>query len=280
MRIEFWKMTGAGNDFIVINNMDLHFPEEGRRELFERWCRRGTWIGADGVLLTEPSSRADFRMRYYNADGGEAETCGNGSRCIARFAHEQGIADKHTRFETLAGDYEADVRPDAVAVGMTDAHSVRDAVRIFDGVFEGEVHFINTGVPHVVIFSDDLAVADVARVGRHLRHHAEFQPAGTNVNFVSARDPHNLDIRTYERGVEAETLACGTGSIASAIIAARQGLAKPPVRVKTASGAILTIEFEPAADGARKVVLSGEARIVFRGEIEESALAASPKAMP
>lgn len=273
MLIEFWKMSGAGNDFIVINNMDLHLPEAGRGELFERWCQRGTWIGSDGVLLTEPSSTADFRMRYYNADGGEAETCGNGSRCIARFAHAQGIAHKSTRFETKCGVYRAEVSDDGVAVGMTDAHSVRQPIRISDDVFDGEAFFINTGVPHVVLFVDDLTNPDVEKIGRHLRYHPEFQPAGTNVNFVKVIDPSHIEIRTYERGVEAETLACGTGSIASSIIAERLGRVSSPVQVKTASGVVLTIEFEPTETGARNVVLAGEARIVFRGEINEPGIA-------
>lgn len=284
MELEFWKMSGAGNDFIAINNMDGRLPEEGREEVFARWCRRGTDIGADGVLVLEPSRKAGvhFRMRYHNADGGEAETCGNGSRCIARFACEQGVAPEKLKFETKAGIYDAHVFPSGeVAVRMTDAHGVREGIQIDAAgaavgtpastgpdAWGGEVHFINTGVPHVVIFVDDLKGADVFGIGRRLRSHPEFMPAGTNVNFVRVRDPHHLEVRTYERGVEAETLACGTGSIASAIIAARQLLAQSPVNVKTASGEVLTIHFEPAEDGARAVVLQGSANIIFRGYVE------------
>lgn len=284
MELEFWKLSGAGNDFIVINNMDGKLPEEGRAEVFARWCRRGTDIGSDGVLVLEPSQKpgVHFRMRYYNADGGEAETCGNGSRCIARFAYEQGVAPEKLRFETKAGLYEAQVLPSGeVAVQITDAHSVREGIMIEPAgaavgapstvgpdAWGGEVHFINTGVPHVVVFVEDLEGTDVAGLGRRLRSHPEFMPAGTNVNFVRVRDPHHLEVRTYERGVGAETLACGTGSVASAIIATRQLLAQQPVGVKTASGEVLTISFDPTAEGARQVMLQGSANIVFRGYVE------------
>ncbi|MBX7245707.1 MAG: diaminopimelate epimerase [Candidatus Sumerlaeaceae bacterium] len=267
MELEFYKYSGAGNDFIAINNMDGRIPEAGRRERVADWCRRGMSVGADGVLLIEPPAGDgfDFRMRYYNADGSEGETCGNGSRCIARFAMQQGIARSETRFETMAGPYEAVAVENEIRVSMTDAFGIREGIKIMDDVFEGEVHFLNTGVPHVVVFVDDVDGVDVFNVGRHLRRHAEFQPAGANVNFVRVRDPRNIEVRTYERGVENETLACGTGSIAAAIIAVRNGLAEAPVRVKTASGEILTIGFEPTAGGAKNVTLQGSARLVFRG---------------
>lgn len=270
MELEFFKMSGAGNDFVVVNNLDGRVAEEGRVDLVRTWCQRGLGIGADGVLLVEPSASAHFRMRYYNADGSEGETCGNGSRCIARFAFDQGIAPAAMRFETMAGPYKAELRGGEVAVEMTDAHSVREGIRIFTPEFEGEVHFINTGVPHVVVFMDTVDNVDVVKVGRFLRHHAEFAPAGTNVNFVRVRDPHNIEIRTYERGVEDETLACGSGSVASAIFANRLDWCEPPVRVKTASGEILTIGFAATAEGAAKVTLQGSARLVFRGYVEIS----------
>lgn len=278
MELEFFKMSGAGNDFVAVNNMDAAVPEEERATLVARWCRRGLGIGADGVLLIEPSSHAHFRMRYYNADGSEGETCGNGSRCIARLAHHLGIAPEKMRFETMAGDYEAEILKNGeVAVRMTDAHGFRENVRILDEQFEGEVHFINTGVPHVVVFVDDLETYDVFDTGRHLRYHPEFAPAGANANFVRVKDPHNLEIRTYERGVENETLACGTGSIAASIVAARQGLVESPVRVKTASGEILTIRFDASENGAGNVYLQGSAVIVFRGYVEVAEILAPGK---
>lgn len=271
MELEFWKLSGAGNDFVAINNMDGKLPEEGRDELIASWCRRGMSIGADGALILEPAESPDahFRMRYHNADGGEAETCGNGSRCIARFAFLQGVAPQKMTFETMAGNYDAEVLASGeVRVHMTDAHSSRPNIQIFDDAFEGEVHFLNTGVPHMVTQVDDVLSTPVETAGRHLRFHKEFAPAGTNVNFVRLRDPHNLEVRTYERGVEAETLACGTGCIASAITFARLGMVEAPVRIKTASGEFLTIGFDVTPEGATNVSLQGSAHVVFRGYID------------
>lgn len=280
MELEFWKLSGAGNDFIAVDNMDRSLPEEGRRELFSKWCVRGMSIGADGMLILEPAdsgSSAHFRMRYYNADGGEAETCGNGSRCIARFAYMCGVAPAQMTFQTLAGDYQAEVLADgSVRLMMTDAHSLRPGVKISDDTFDGQAHFINTGVPHVVVMVDDLATTRVQEVGKYLRYHQEFAPAGTNVNFVRSTGPQALDVRTYERGVEAETLACGTGCIASAILAVREGVAKAPVHVRTAGGEDLIIDFQPVPDGAKQVSLQGSAHIVFRGYIEVPGLNRKP----
>lgn len=271
MKQEFIKMSGAGNDFIAINNMDLQFPVDTRADFVRNWCRRGLSVGADGVLIVEPPKSADahFKMRYYNADGSEGETCGNGSRCIARFAHHIGVAPSSMKFETLAGDYLAEVLPNGhVKLNMTDAHSEQKGIRIFDDIFEGEMDFINTGVPHAVIFVDEISTQPVEEAGRHLRYHAEFAPAGTNVNFVQVKDPRNLSVRTYERGVEAETLACGTGCIASSVIAAKNGLVESPVRVQTRGNEYLTIDFTLTENGATRVTLQGSADIVFRGEIE------------
>lgn len=267
MELEFWKLSGAGNDFIAIDNRDARIPEEGRSELVADWCRRGMSIGADGVLLIEPSIAADFRMRYYNSDGSEGETCGNGSRCIARFANMLGVAKPKMTFETMAGPYNAEVLGAEVAVQMTNAFGLREDIRIDDEKFEGNVHFINTGVPHVVVYVDNPASTDVFSIGRYLRYHREFAPAGTNVNFIRVTGPDSIDIRTYERGVENETLACGTGSIASSIVSVKRGLIKAPVRVKTASGETLTIGFDLVPGGAQNVTLQGSARVVFRGYV-------------
>lgn len=268
MELEFLKMSGAGNDFIVIDNRTGILPEAGREQLFRAWCQRGVGIGADGVLLVEPSVAADFRMRYYNADGREAETCGNGSRCIARFAYLRKIAGAQMRFETLAGTYEAQVCGENVAVRMSDAKKLRLEIPVEGEAFTGTVHFVNTGVPHAVILWEELETAPVEKVGRWLRYHELFAPAGTNVNFISVTGPNSLSIRTYERGVEAETLACGTGSIASAIVAARLGHVAPPVTVKTRSGDHLKIDFHATDDGATNVLLEGPARVIFRGYVE------------
>ena len=271
MTLEFWKLTGAGNDFVVIDNLDGRIPADPgeRAELVRRLCARRVGVGADGVLLVEPSQQADFRMRYYNSDGGEAETCGNGARCIARFAHLRGLAQETMQFETQAGLYAAVVTPEAVRVSMSDAHSLESNIPLeIPDLFAGQVDFVNTGVPHVVVRVEDSAQAPVVQLGRAIRHHERFAPAGANVNFISpAGAPNRLHIRTYERGVEDETLACGTGSIAAAIIHNRRQAVSPPIHLVTQSESTLTVRFEPTPRGARDVTLEGEARVVYRAEL-------------
>lgn len=271
MELHFIKLSGAGNDFIAIDDRDHRFPENRRRNSIRDWCRRGLSVGADGVLVVEPADDPmfHFKMRYYNADGSEGETCGNGSRCIAKFAYHIGAAPADMKFETMAGPYQAQVHPDGdVTVAMTDAHSVRENISITDEVFSGNVHFINTGVPHTLVFVENVEDQPVEKAGRHLRHHNEFAPAGTNVNFVQIIDQSNLSVRTYERGVEAETLACGTGCIASCIMAAKHNQVIPPVRVKTRGNEFLTIGFDLTEEGAQNVTLKGSANIIFKGVIE------------
>lgn len=278
--LNFTKMSGAGNDFIVIDNRDGRVPEEGRRAEFERWCARRVSVGADGVLLVEPpeGSEADFRMRYYNADGGEAESCGNGARCISRFAHLIGAAPESMAFETKAGLYRAEVVGQDIRLTMSDPHSLRRHVMIGgEGVLEavpgGEVDFINTGVPHVVVLVPDVAKVPVDALGRALRFHEAFAPAGTNVNFGSPLPDGRIAVRTYERGVEGETLACGTGSVAVALIARLRGTADSPVRIQTSGGPVLTIHFSSRGENFTDVRLEGEARVVYRGTLETALVA-------
>ena len=285
MSLKFWKFTGAGNDFVALDNRDgsIEPDPQARAALIRSLCARGVGVGADGALILEPSQKADFRMRYYNSDGGEAETCGNGARCIARFANMLGAAGPACRFETQAGIYEAAVKPDAVCVSMSDAFGLELDVQLgratlpadlLSGIPSlrgaGTVDFINTGVPHAVIRvenTDDLQNVPVVELGRAIRYHARFAPAGTNVNFIAPIASSHFAIRTYERGVEDETLACGTGSIASAIVACRRALAAPPVRLTTRSGVDLLVHLEPTERGATRVRLEGEARLVFKGEL-------------
>lgn len=270
MKLHFTKMAGAGNDFIVIDNRAGILPEEDRCKLFAGWCRRRVGIGADGVLLVE-SARAgnDFRMRYYNADGGEVDSCGNGARCIARFANLIGAAAPQMRFETAAGVYEAVVGPVDVLLTMSDPHALcRDMELAIPDLFAGQVDFINTGVPHVVLMVEDLEATPVFDLGRAIRYHPAFAPAGTNANFIHLRADGGIDIRTYERGVEDETLACGTGSVAAALIASLHGHGRSPVPVFTRGGPILRIHFERAGETFRKIKLEGEARVVYEGVVE------------
>jgi diaminopimelate epimerase len=279
--LRFTKMTGAGNDFIVIDNRDGAIPEEGRRALFEKWCRRRLDVGADGVLLVErpEGSDADFRMRYYNADGGEAESCGNGARCISRFAYLIGAAGESMAFETQAGLCRARMAGDDVILTMSDPFDLnRDIALNLPELEDGNVDVINTGVPHAVVFVDNIEDVDVQRLGAKIRYHEAFRPAGVNANFAKLEGEDLIRVRTYERGVEGETLACGTGSIAVALIAALKGMVRSPVSIQTTGGPILKIHFEqrenPADASSGRfddVRLEGEARIVYEGVIAPTA---------
>lgn len=266
--LPFHKMSGAGNDFVVLDNRQGQVRGDLGR-FAAAVCDRKRGVGADGVLLVEPSGRKHFRMRYFNADGSEADMCGNGGRCIARFAHLMGAAPTAMEFENLAGDFRATVLADGqVDLQMTLPHSMRLGL---DLPIEGAVlkgHFLNTGVPHVVVPVDDVEAVDVAGWGRQLRHHTAFAPKGANANFVQVTGPASLKVRTYERGVEDETLACGTGSVAAAILMARLGAVRAPVAVATRGGDVLTIGFRLDGDQASEVFLKGQAEVTFQGTLD------------
>lgn len=264
----FVKMTGAGNDFIVFDNRDGRIPE-GRGTFIRRLCERRLGVGADGALLVEPSATQDFRMRYYNADGGEAEMCGNGGRCISRFAYLKGIAGKRMSFETVAGIYHSEVVGENVRLEMVDPKDIQVRSEIEVSGRRFPIHFANTGVPHGVVFVEDVEAVDVVNVGRTLRWHERFAPAGTNANFVQILGPSRMKIRTYERGVEDETLACGTGTVASAVLGGLLGILVPPVEAETRSGLILMVHFDLGDQMVKNVFLEGDARIVFEGTLLE-----------
>lgn len=269
--IPFYKMNGCGNDFVLIDNRAGHVAGDPA-PFARRVCRRKLSVGADGLILIEASDRVDFQWQFYNADGSRAEMCGNGARCAARLAHELGIAGPHMHFQTDAGPIEAQMRGDRVRIKMTPPSACRldDTLELAGGALT--VSSINTGVPHVVVEKDTPADADIVPLGREIRYHAAFAPAGTNVNFIHAAQAHRLQVRTYERGVEDETLACGTGCVAAALVtAARRGWPSP-IPVTTRSGGILTIHFEREGEGFRGVYLEGDARIVYTGEIRPDAL--------
>ncbi len=267
----FYKMSGSGNDFVMIDNRDSRLDIEPA-VLAQRICRRGMSVGADGVILVEPSSRADFRMRIFNADGSEAEMCGNGGRCVARFAEILGIAGTRMAFETLAGIIRAEVDGTRVKLQISQPHTLqlRQSVEV-DGVVH-QVHSINTGVPHGVIFCSDLEQVAVQALGRRIRFHPAFQPAGTNVDFAAVIDSQTLAIRTYERGVEGETLACGTGAVAAALVAAALGLVRSPVQVRVRSGETLTVYFGGGGPEFHDVFFEGDVRLIYQGELMEDAL--------
>ncbi len=277
MKLEFpipiTKMSGAGNDFIVIDHRSRFIPESYQPQFAQLVCRRSFSVGADGLILIEDSDSEDFSWQFYNKDGSVAEMCGNGARCAARFAWRSGIAGRSMRFSTLAGVIEAELigEQEHVRLEMTDPFDFRDSVLIPLNGSEKEVFFVNTGVPHAVVFVDS-DQAPVKHWGRALRYHEQFEPAGTNANFVKILKDGQLLVRTYERGVEDETMACGTGVVAAAIVAARQGLAESPVDVTTTGGEQLAVQFIVEGTEVSEVCLQGPARIIYEGNLSPEAL--------
>ncbi|MBI5182515.1 MAG: diaminopimelate epimerase, partial [Nitrospirae bacterium] len=243
-KIPFVKLSGTGNDFIIIDNRKGILNADNIKDFIISVCRRRFSVGADGLILIENSDKADFKWRYFNADGSEAEMCGNGSRCAARFAYVNKIAGKQMSFETKAGIIKAELKGKSVKVQLTQPKDLR---LDFNVPIEGanqQACSLNTGVPHVVYFVKDIENTNVFDIGRKTRYHELFQPAGTNANFVKVSGSHKLRIRTYERGVEDETLACGTGSVASALIAGAKGIVTSPVSVLTKGGMTVKVYFD------------------------------------
>lgn len=264
--LQFTKMNGAGNDFVLVDNRDRSLRLD--RAAIARLCDRHRGVGGDGLLVVEPPQNGgDFRMRYYNSDGGEAEMCGNGARCFARFAARLAGQPETVRFETMAGVITARFLGKNVRIQLSAPHSLRlnEALEL-----AGEkriVHSLNTGVPHAVLFVDDLEMVNVRALGSALRHHPRFAPHGTNANFLAQCDAQTIAIRTYERGVEDETLACGTGMVACGLIFHELTGAPSPIRVKVRGGDTLEVGFEKAGAEMRNVTLTGPAEFVFDGQI-------------
>jgi diaminopimelate epimerase len=278
--IPFTKMSGTGNDFILIDHRTPILSGTDLAAFARAVCRRRFSVGGDGLILIEPSATADFSWQFFNADGSTAEMCGNGARCAARFAFAKGIAPAAMRFETLAGIIEARVaaagaRSASVKLRMTPpTTAVLNQALMVDGAIK-TIHAINTGVPHAVLFVDDLAATPVFEWGRLLRFHEEFQPAGTNVNFVQPLGPNSVKVRTYERGVEKETMACGTGAVAAALISALLGRATSPVTVTTSGNDQLLIHFSLSPGDTptvTEVFLEGPAHFVYEGQLGKESL--------
>lgn len=279
-RVPFTKMSGSGNDFVVIDNRSRLLAEKAIAPFTRAICRRGVALGADGVVLigdVEPGDPpADFRWRYFNADGSEGELCGNGAMCGARFAVLNGIAPAACRFLTPDGPVDAVVagdegEPALVRIAIADPVPFRPPVTLEIAGRTLALTSLRVGVPHAVALVDDAgAFADAAgfaAIGAAVRHHPHFAPDGANVDIAHVIDDQTLRMRTYERGVEAETLACGTGAVASAVIATALGRVRPPVTVITSSGRPLRVAFTRDGDGARDVTLGGEARVLATGEL-------------
>jgi diaminopimelate epimerase len=269
--VPFAKMSGSGNDFILIDNRSRVLQESKIAAFISGICRRRLSVGADGVILIENSVTTDFRWRFFNSDASLAEMCGNGARCAARFAFLERICDAHLRFETGAGLVEAQVEGMRVRVKMTDPQDLKVGLRIDLASGPLAASSINTGVPHVVVPVDGIEGVDVAGRGREIRWHPQFAPAGTNVDFVCREPAGGIAIRTYERGVEGETLACGTGAVAGALVAASEFDLESPVRVRTAGGESLTVYFARKDGRFRDVFQEGDARLIYRGRLHPEA---------
>lgn len=267
MELSFTKMNGAGNDFVLLDNRSGSLQLS--RDQIARICDRHRGVGADGLLIVEsPTNGSEFRMRYYNSDGGEAEMCGNGARCFTRFALKLGSgASGETAFETEAGVIQAKTIGSQVELQMSEPHSFAAAVDLEVNGRSLSVYSVNTGVPHAVVLVDNLETVDIKNDGSAIRHHSHFAPKGTNVNFVQIESPSRIRIRTYERGVEDETLACGTGVVACSLIHHLHDGAKSPVEVIVRGGDTLQVGFQPSAGKFQHVTLLGPADFTFQGTI-------------
>ena len=269
MELNFIKMTGAGNDFVMVDNRDLSLSELLTREMIAAFCDRRFGIGADGLIAAEPAQAGgDVRMRYYNSDGGEAEMCGNGARCFTAFYSllSEGEVSEVT-FETMAGLVKGVINDDSsVTIQLTAPKDMKLNALAASETVPAPVHFINTGVPHAVAFLPSVKDIDIRRCGAFLRYHEAFAPAGTNANFATVLSPQHLQLRTYERGVEDETLACGTGMTATALLHAALTGASSPISLDVAGGDTLSVAFTRTPEGGfTDVTLTGPAAVVFYG---------------
>jgi len=269
MTLEFLKMSGAGNDFILLDNRNARIvltPEQ-----VAKLCHRQFGIGADGLMLLVPSltGKADWAWRFYNSDGSDAAMCGNGARCFARYIQRTtGWTRPTVTFETAAGVITAEFQGERVTINLTAPHDLRLSEKVATQAGVLEVSSINTGVPHAVVFVEDADKAMVQPLGSELRWHDHFKPRGTNVNFAQVQGTNQLRVRTYERGVEGETLACGTGVTASALVASRLHGFTSPIRIQVQSGDELSVSFQSDGQGGfSDVRLGGPASFVFEGRI-------------
>jgi len=267
MTLNVTKMNGAGNDFILIDNRarDIQLT----REQVVQLCHRQKGIGADGLMLLVPcdSGKADWAWQFYNSDGSDAEMCGNGARCFARYIQKLTGAKDHTSFETVAGVISATFQGDRVTVNLTTPKDLKLDEQVPLTLGATAIHSLNTGVPHAILFVPDADQAMVCQVGPEVRFHEHFKPRGTNVNFVQVKGPNFIRVRTYERGVEGETLACGTGVSAAAMISAKVHGFTSPVKVQVQGGDMLEVGFKASNGGFTDVSLNGPADFVFETTI-------------
>ncbi len=288
MKIKFIKMQAGGNDFILTDNRKGLI--KNRKGIAKKLCRRKFSIGADGLLFLEDSRKADFRMRIYNLDGTEAEMCGNGIRCLIKFiclkklyphlfpplSRQDSGGQARGRYyrrrgkrkisiETGDGVYQGEVKENESVVKMKESKKIRLNLKLKIKGKKEKICFIKIGVPHAILFVDNLEKVDVKNLGSSIRYHKQFSPRGTNVDFVKMTNCHSLKIRTYERGVEDETFSCGTGAAAAAVLAYKLGKVKSPVKIFPAFGEPLKVYFDP---GLKKIYLAGKVTKVYEGDVE------------
>jgi diaminopimelate epimerase len=256
MQIEFFKYQGAGNDFVMIDNRNQEFPKKDNK-LVAKLCDRRFGVGGDGLILLENDNDYDFRMVYYNADGNESTMCGNGGRCIVAFANKLGVISLSTKFVAIDGEHDATIENGLVNLKMMNVDLVSE---------NNNYYFLNTGSPHHVEFTKDVASIDVKKRGSEIRNGAPYFEEGTNVNFAENLGNNTIKVRTFERGVEDETLACGTGVTAVAISAYKEGILKGNTVKLNVEGGKLEVSFDETENGFENIYLKGPAVFVFRGE--------------
>ncbi len=258
MDLQFYKYQGTGNDFIMIDNRSLSFPKNNTT-IINKLCDRRFGIGADGLILLEPAENYDFKMIYFNADGNEGSMCGNGGRCLAAFAKQLGIFEDETTFIATDGEHYATINNEIVSIKMIDIDCI---------IKEKNYTFLNTGSPHHIEFTDDISAINVKESGKKIRYGAPYFKEGTNVNFAEQTGNNSFKVRTYERGVENETLACGTGVTAVAIAANNNGITKQnSIKIEVLGGK-LEVSFEKENNTYKNVFLTGPAKFVFEGKIK------------
>jgi diaminopimelate epimerase len=268
MVLEFTKMNGAGNDFVLLDGRGQGIKLTRRQVV--RLCDRHRGIGADGLVVLKAcaSGKADWAWEFYNRDGSRGEMCGNAARCFARYVQRQTGSKGNFTFQTQAGIIRARFQGGRVTVNLTPPEGLRLNERVPLSLGSSTIHFLNTGVPHAVLFVPDADKAMVGELGPEIRRHPHFGRRGTNVNFVQVLGPSRIRVRTFERGVEGETLACGTGVTASALVSARIHGFDSPVKVRVQGGDELEVSFKIANGQFADVRLSGPAQFVFAGRIE------------
>ncbi len=265
-KLHFYKLSGSGNDFIVINNLNNERAFDYFKDIVTRVTNRNNGVGADGLIVINPDEEVDFRWDFFNSDGSVAEMCGNGARCAARvFSYISGKSDMV--FKTLAGKIDAYVNNSLVKVRLSDPKELKEDIELELEGTKIKGSFINTGVPHLVVPVDHIEDFNVKETGKKLRFHSYFAPKGTNVNFVKHLKDNTIMVRTYERGVEDETLACGTGACATALIFGKKGVIKNKADIITSGGERLSVYFTIHESKIHNVYLEGNTRFICEGDI-------------